>query len=50
VRVELFHGGKSLDKLEKKPRLVGQLAKREGSTVHRGLDDTQCVWSQQLGL
>ena len=48
VPVELPNGRKIIEELNKQLRLMGQLAKRQGSTVHRGLDDTHALSSQQI--
>src|SRR5258708_20927633 len=49
MRIKRRNFGKIVEELDKTLRRVGQLAKREGSTVHLGLDDIWCVWSQQTG-
>ena len=48
VSVELLDRGKIIEELNKELRLMRQLAKRQGSTVHRGLDDTDGLSSQQI--
>src|SRR5580658_4270319 len=39
VSIKLLDGGEIIEELNKQLRLMGQLAKRQGSTFHRELDD-----------
>ena len=46
--IELLDGRKIIQELEKELGLMGKLAKRQGSTFHRELDDTHGLSSQQI--
>jgi hypothetical protein len=46
--IKLLDGRKIIEELNKQLRLVRQLAKRQGSTFHRELDDTHGLSSQQI--
>jgi hypothetical protein len=48
VPIELSDGRKIIEKLKEELGLMRELAKRQASTFHRGLDDTGSFLSQQI--